>query len=224
VLQVKGTHEEALSMSQKLRKIMVEDVVTVEKNISVKKAAELMNKHEIGCLVVVDAEKPIGIVTERDMIKRVIYKSRNSEKTSVFAVMSKPLISATPDMRAGDAARLMFERNIKKLPVMENGRLVGLVTLTDLLRCEGVIECLNGHSLNGASNRIKKTVSLYFDPQKLHRRRCPLNVKDGFSMGCQDKKCMWWLGDECAITKLSRKIECAQIDKFAYQTQDSAEE
>lgn len=222
MLQIIRTSEEALFMSQKLRKIMVENVVTVEKNVSVKRAAELMNKHEIGCLVVVNGEKPIGIVTERDMIKRVIHKSRNSEKTSVSTVMSKPLIAATPDMRAGDAARLMFERNIKKLPVMEKGRLVGLVTLTDLLRTEGVIEFLNGLSLNGASKRIKKVVSLYFDPHKLHRRRCPLSVKDGFSMGCQTKKCMWWLGDECAITKLSRNMERAQIDKFPYQTQDSA--
>jgi CBS domain-containing protein len=224
VLQTIRTLEEALFMSQKLRKIMVENVVTVKKNVSVKKAAELMNKHEIGCLVVVNAEKPIGIVTERDMIKRVIYKLRNPEKTCVSAVMSEPLISATPDMRAGDAARLMFERNIKKLPVLENGRLVGLVTLTDLLRTEGVVEFLNGISLNGASKRIKKVVSLYFDPHKLHRRRCPLVMKDGFSMGCQTKKCMWWLGDECAITKLSRHIEYAQVDKFACQTQESAED
>ncbi len=206
-------------MSQKLRKIMVENVVNVEMNVSVKRAAELMNKNDIGCLVVVNGRKPIGIITERDMLKRIIHKSKNPEKTIVSNIVSAPLITATPDMRAGDAARLMFERNIKKLPVVENGKLVGLVTLTDLLRSEGVVDFLNGLSLNGASKRMKKVVYLYFDPAKQHRRRCPLIMKDGFSMGCQDNKCMWWLGDECAITKLSRNLEYTAVDTSVYQTQ-----
>jgi CBS domain-containing protein len=64
-------------MSQKLRKIMVDKVVTVEPSVTVKKAVELMNLHDIGCLVVVHSGKPVGIVTERDMLKRVIHKSRN---------------------------------------------------------------------------------------------------------------------------------------------------
>jgi len=198
-------------MSQKLRKIMVEKVVTVEPSVTVKKAAELMNLHEIGCLVVVSCEKPVGILTERDMLKRVVCESRESEKARVIDIMSKPLVSASPNMRAGDAAKLMFERNIKKLPVVENGRLVGLVTLTDLLRSEGVIEFLNKLSLNGASKRIKNAVSLYFDPLKQHRRRCPLIMKEGFAMGCQDSKCMWWVGDECAVTRLSRQISMETI-------------
>jgi CBS domain-containing protein len=193
-------------MSQKLRKIMVEKVVTIEPSATVRQAAELMNMHEIGCLVVVDHEKPVGILTERDMLKRIICESKQSKATRVATVMSKPLITVSPDMRAGDAAKLMFERSVKKLPVVENGRLAGLVTLTDLLRSEGVIEFLNKLSLDGTSKRIKRVVNLYFDPLKQHRRKCPLNVKDGFSMGCQDNKCMWWTGDECAITKLSREI------------------
>jgi CBS-domain-containing membrane protein len=185
---------------------MVEKVVTIEPGATVRRAAELMNMHEIGCLVVVDHEKPVGILTERDMLKRIICESKQSRTTRVANVMSKPLVTASPDMRAGDAAKLMFERGIKKLPVVENGRLVGLVTLTDLLRSEGVIEFLNKLSLDGTSKHIKRVVNLYFDQLKQHRRRCPLITKDGFSMGCQDNKCMWWTGDECAITKLSREI------------------
>jgi len=197
-------------MSQKLRKIMTEKVVTIEPNATVKKAAELMNIHEIGCLIVVSCEKPVGILTERDLSKRIVCKSKDPEKTRVMEVMTKPLITASPNMRAGDAAKLMLEQNIKKLPVVENGRLIGLVSLTDLLRSEGVIEFLNKHTLNGASKRIKKVVNLYFDSLKQHRRKCPLIMKDGFSMGCQDNKCMWWAGDECAITKLSKEITMEQ--------------
>ena len=193
-------------MSLKLEKIMVKNIVTVKANVTVKKATELMNEHEIGCLVVVSGGKPVGIVTERDMLKRVIHELREPEKTRVIDIMSKPLTAAAPKMRAGDAAKLMFEQKIKKLPVIENGRLVGLVTLTDLIRSEEVFAFLNGLTSKDTPKHMEKVVNLYFDRAKRFRRRCPLIMKGGFSMGCQQKKCMWWLGDECAITKLSRQM------------------
>jgi CBS domain-containing protein len=120
-------------MPKKLRQIMVKDVITVQPDTTVKNAVELMNAYEISCLVVVSHEKPIGIVTEQDMVRRVIHKSRSPEKTRVSEIMSKPLIVATPNMHAQEAAKFMLQRNIRRLPVMENERLVGLVTLTDLI-------------------------------------------------------------------------------------------
>jgi CBS domain-containing protein len=211
-------------MSQKLRKIMIEKVVTIVPGATVMQAAELMNLHEIGCLVVVDQEKPVGILTERDMLNRIICESRKPTTTRVVNLMSKPLVTASPDMRAGDAARLMLERNIKKLPVVENGRLVGLVSLTDLLHSEGVIEFLNTISIDGTSRRIKKAVSLYSDSLKQHRRKCPLMMKDGFQTGCQDNKCMWWIGDECAVTKLSRQISTEGLLKTDVVNENTCEE
>jgi CBS domain-containing protein len=200
-------------MSQKLRKIMVEKIVTVKPNDTVKKVAELLNKHEIGCVIITNHGKPVGIITERDMIKRIVCKSVKPENVKASDIMSQPLIEASPNMCAGDAAKLMLERNIKKLPVVENGQLVGLVSLTDLIRSEGVVEFLNGLALNGVSMRLKKVVSIYFDAAKQHRRRCPLIMKDGFAMGCQVEKCMWWAGDECAVTKLTRQMEFLQISR-----------
>ncbi len=120
-------------MPKKLRQIMVKNVVTVKPNATVKSAAELMNANEISCLVVVNYEKPIGIVTEQDMLRRVIHKSRDPEKTCVSEIMSKPLIVAKPDTDAHDAAKFMLGRNVRRLPIVENGRLVGLVTLTDII-------------------------------------------------------------------------------------------
>jgi hypothetical protein len=100
------------------------------------------------------------------------------------------------------------------LPVAEKGRLVGVVTLTDLLRVEGVIETLNGYALSGASKRLKKTLEICFDDgMKKKTRKCPLMYKDGMSMGCQLERCMWWAVDECAITKLTRFQERAQLDQ-----------
>ena len=200
-------------MSQKLRKIMVENVITIQPNDTVKKAAELMNLHEISCLVVTNSGKPVGIVTERDMLKRVINDSKIPAKTRVMDIMSKPVTTASPNKRAGDAAKLMLQRNIKKLPIVENGRLVGLVSLTDLLRSEGVIRFLNTLSLNGTSARIKKTVTLYSDHAMQQKRKCPLITEQGFQVGCRDNKCMWWVGDEFAVTKLSRQFSLEQLQE-----------
>jgi len=206
-------------MSQKLRKIMIDKVVTVEPNATVKKAVELMNLHDIGCIVIVHSGKPVGIMTERDMLKRIIHKSRNPARTKVVDVMSKPLVTASPDMRAGDAAKLMFERNVKKLPVVENGRLVGLVSITDLLRAEGVAEFLNKESLNGVSSHMKMLLSLYSDADCHHRRKCPLVAKEGYQMGCLDANCMWWTGTECVVTRISRQLSGENLQE-AEITQD----
>ncbi len=192
---------------------MIENIRTAGLEDTVQDIAILMNRYQIGCVIIVDDEKPVGIITERDMIKRVICKKLAPEKVRVTDVMSKPLVNASPNMRAGDAAKIMLQWNIKKLPVVEEGKLVGLVTLTDLLRTEGVIEALNGCALNGVSERLKKTLDIYFDDAKLKRRRCPLMFKDGYAIGCHLEKCMWWAGDECAVTKISRHIESAQINR-----------
>jgi CBS domain-containing protein len=204
-------------MSQKLRKIMVENVVTVKPNDTIKKAAELMNLHGISSLIVVDSEKPVGIITERDMLNRVLNKSKITTKAIVAEIMSKPVVTASPNMRAGDAAKLMVQRNIKKLPIVENGRLVGLVSLTDLLRSDGVIQFLNKVSLNGASLRIKNAVKLYSDQEKGTRRKCPLITEQGFHLGCQENKCMWWTGEECAVTRLSRQFSPAEMTEVAIE-------
>ena len=148
-------------MSKRLRQIMVKNVVTVKPNATVKNAAELMNAHKISCLVVVIHEKPIGIVTEQDMLRRVIHKSREPEKTCVSDIMSKPLIAAPPNMHAREASRIMLERNIRKLPVVENGQLVGLVTLTDL------ISALVPHRIA----RTEKSLGFAFHKQVENRKR-----------------------------------------------------
>lgn len=214
----KKSVENGVALSQKLKKIMVCNVITVKPTDNIKKAVDLMNLHGISSLIVVDSEKPVGIVTERDMLNRVLNKSVITTKTLVMAVMTKPVITVSPNMRAGDAAKLMLERNIKKLPVVEEGKLVGLVSLTDLLRSEGVIKFLNALSLNGASARIKKTVDLYCDSAKLKKKKCPLITEQGFHMGCQEDKCMWWAQDECAVTRLSRQFSLDQSTEVVADT------
>lgn len=151
-------------MVLRIENVMVGDVITIEAQATVREAVELMNKNEIGCLIVVDKEgKPVGILTERDLLKRVLAKRKDPVRTKVKDVMSKPLITGTPHMDLEAAARLMFEKKIKKLPVVENGHLVGLVTLTDMVRFQPeIIKLLKKlSSTRLPPKRIKKVVDYY---------------------------------------------------------------
>jgi len=150
-------------MILKVDDVMIEDVITVDSDATVMEAVELMNKHEIGCLIVTRKGKAVGIVTERDFLRRVLAESRDPKKTRVRQIMSKPLIFGEPDMDIEDAARLMFRKKIKKLPVVENGRLLGLVTLTDLARFQPQIMKLLKKIANRelAPRRMKKVFDYY---------------------------------------------------------------
>ena len=185
---------------------MVGEVITIEANVAVRKAVRLMNDREIGCLVVVQDGKPTGIVTERDMLKRVWVAGRDPRAAEVGEIMSKPLLFMEPEKEIEEAVKLMFKHKIKKLPVVENGRLVGLVTLTDLIRSSEVNKWLENLPLKKAPRRMKKVLDVYFDPKRRLRKRCPLITQGGLSISCQERKCMWWMEDECAVLKLTKQL------------------
>jgi CBS domain-containing protein len=121
-------------VSLKLEDIMVKEVMTIDENSTVKEAAEVMNKFEIGCLVAVRKDKAIGMITERDLLKRVVTEAKDVAETKVKDIMSSPLVVVDPGMDLEEAVKLMFQMKIKKLPVVDGKRLVGLVTLTDIAR------------------------------------------------------------------------------------------
>ena len=150
-------------MILKIEDIMVESVVTVEATASVMKAVKLMNDHEIGCLVVTRNGRAVGIVTERDLLKRVIGCARSPSRTKVLNIMTKPLIAGFPDMDLEDATKLMFDKKIKKLPVVDHGRLKGLITLTDVARFQPqmikILRKLSDHV--SAPQRMKKVMNYY---------------------------------------------------------------
>jgi len=121
-------------LSLQVKDVMVTNLITIDASASVKNAAELMDKHDIGCLIIINYGNPVGIVTERDMMRRILLHKRDADKTEVGNIMSAPLITAQPQTDIRDAVRLMNERRIKKLPIMDAGQLVGLVSLTDIMR------------------------------------------------------------------------------------------
>jgi len=153
-------------MSLRVEDVMVKEVITVKAGAPVREAVKLMNNHEIGCLVVVNRGKPVGIVTERDMLKRVLAESIDPGKINVSKIMSKPLVAGWSHMDLEDAARLMFRKKIKKLPIVEGERLVGLVTLTDIAFAHvesKMVEVIKELSSSGwlPPRRMKKVIDFY---------------------------------------------------------------
>ena len=126
-------------VSLKVEDVMVMEVVTISENASVKEAAGIMNQFEIGSIIAVRKGKAIGIVTERDLLKRVIAEGMDAKKTRVKDIMSSPLVVIAPGAELEEALRLMFEKKIKKLVVVDQKRLIGLVSLTDIASCQPAI-------------------------------------------------------------------------------------
>jgi len=130
----------AMAMSLLVKDVMTKNVITIDSVASAKQAAELMDRHDIGCIIIMNEGKPIGIITERDMLKRVLLKFRDPRMTRVSDVMSTPLIAPHPETDLREAVRLMNERRIKKLPIVEDSLLIGLLSVTDVVRSIGFFD------------------------------------------------------------------------------------
>jgi CBS domain-containing protein len=119
-----------------VRDIMTKNVVTIEANKTVFEAAELMTSEGLGCLIVVIKAFPVGIITERDIVRRIVAK-RNTMDLKVAEFMTKTLITVEPETSLKEAARVMSTNKIRRLPVLKNNKLVGIVVASDLVRNVG---------------------------------------------------------------------------------------
>jgi CBS domain-containing protein len=116
-----------------VKDIMTKEVVTVDVNKSVFEAAQLMTTKSLGCLIVVDKGLPVGIITERDLVRRIVAK-RSSVDLRVVEVMTKTLVAVNPDTSLKEAARVMSTNKIRRLPVLKQNQLVGIVVASDFVR------------------------------------------------------------------------------------------
>ncbi|MEM2994482.1 MAG: CBS domain-containing protein [Candidatus Bathyarchaeia archaeon] len=158
-----NTKKEESGMTLKVEDVMIKEVITIDEKSTVKEAAEIMNKFEIGCLIAVKKGKAVGIITERDLLKRVVAEAKNANKTKVKDIMSSPLVVAEPRMDLEEAVKLMFQMKIKKLPVVEEKRLVGLVTLTDIARFQPqMMRILKQLAMKQTAPRSMKKVIDYY--------------------------------------------------------------
>jgi CBS domain-containing protein len=108
-------------------------VFTIEPEATVLAAAELMNQHRIGCLLVCEGTRIHGILSERDILQRVVAARRDPSTTTVAEVMTVHVIFASPDMPIEQAQRIMMEKRIRHLPVVsDDGQLCGMISIGDL--------------------------------------------------------------------------------------------
>lgn len=115
-----------------IREVMTADPITLASSASVSEAARAMREHNVGDVVVRKDGKVCGIVTDRDIVVRVLSEGKDPAKTTLDAICSHHLTTVSPDQGAGDAARIMSEKAIRRLPVMKDNQLLGIVSLGDL--------------------------------------------------------------------------------------------
>ena len=121
----------------KIREVMTDCVIRVDPEETVDVAARTLAQHNIGILPVCESSGRLcGLVTDRDMVIRCVASGRLPSQTKVRDVMTGQVVSAQPDMDAAVAAHLMGRQQVRRLPVLEDGKLCGMVSLGDLAKTE----------------------------------------------------------------------------------------
>lgn len=114
----------------KLKDIMSKDIAYVNSDDSIEKAALLMKQHNVGSVPICSQNKVIGIITDRDIALRSV--ANGQQNRSVGDIMTQNPVTGTPDMDVHEAAKIMGEKQIRRLPIVENNNLVGMVSLGDI--------------------------------------------------------------------------------------------
>ena len=116
-----------------VKDIMKKYVVSIDSAMTVKDAATMMDDANVGCIVITRGNAPIGILTERDFVKRIVSEERDLS-TPLADVMSFPLITVDCDDTVWEAAEIMKKNKIHKVPVEEQGKLIGIITTSDIVK------------------------------------------------------------------------------------------
>jgi len=117
-----------------VKDVMTSPVITIDEEDTGQEAARLMDRNDVGCIIVTSKdEKPLGIITERDMITRVSAKNILPSKTKAKKIMTSPLLTIDPDETLTEAARKMSRLNVRRLGVVYKGNLEGLISSKDIL-------------------------------------------------------------------------------------------
>jgi CBS domain-containing protein len=121
-------------MTKPVRNIMTKEVVTIDISRGATEAARLMTDKHISSVIVVDKEEPIGIITERDFVKKICSRELEISKVNVGEIMSRILTFAGPDTSIDVAIQRMLNHNIRRLPILSEGKVIGIITVTDLAK------------------------------------------------------------------------------------------
>src|SRR5919109_2196762 len=140
-------------MVNSVREAMTEDPRSIGPSASVVEAARLMRDEHVGSLPITDGDTLVGMITDRDITTRVVAEAADLATTSVGDVYSQDLISVEPDKDLEEALRLMARHQVRRLPVVENGRLVGIVAQADIALTLSEDEKKTGELVEAISER-----------------------------------------------------------------------
>ena len=131
-------------MAEQVKDIMSKELVTISKERSALDAAKIMTDKGVSSLIVLSGDQPVGIVTERDFIKKICLKELQLSEVQIGHIMSKIRTYATPDTSIEVAVQRMINNRIRRLPIIDDDKLVGIVTVTDLAKHLRTILLLDG--------------------------------------------------------------------------------
>ncbi len=126
--------EAKMKLVNQLLDLKGHDILSIAPSASVLDAIKLMAEKGVGALIVMDGETMAGIVTERDYARKVILKGRSSDETPVSDIMSTGVISTSPDQTVNSCMKVMTDKRIRHLPVVEGNKVTGLVSIGDLVK------------------------------------------------------------------------------------------
>ena len=129
-----------------VKELMRSDVKTARPDSSVREVVAKMNRFDIGSIVIVQERRPIGIITERDILRKVVEHCLDPSICKAKEIMTTPIITGEEDLSVEEAARLMATRKIKRIPIVRNKELVGIITATDLIQNNPMLVELLGES------------------------------------------------------------------------------
>ena len=122
------------SHSMSVREIMTVNVVTMPPDASIQEVSESMTKMGIGSIIIVEKERAIGIITETDIVRRLVAERRDPQATVAREIMTSPLIHVTPTTTLTEAMRVMFRSGTRRLAVLKNNSLAGVITSRDMIQ------------------------------------------------------------------------------------------
>lgn len=147
---------------EKVKDIMEKNILTVESNKNARDCARLMLKKDVGSVIVTHEGLAVGIITERDLVRKVLADNVDPTKVLASDIMSSPLITIDPDSTMSEAARLMSVYGVRRIVVVsKEGALIGIVTATDLARTLASKKEFKDEALNAIARISPKTESPY---------------------------------------------------------------
>jgi CBS domain-containing protein len=142
-----------------VKDVMSSPVITIDEKDTANNAAELMDKNGVGCIIVASKEgNPLGIITERDLVRRVLTRNAKPDSFKAIEIMSSPLITVEPEEKISEAAKRMSRLNVRRLGVMYKGEIVGILSSKDVLSImPELIEIIQEQALIEGENRAEES-------------------------------------------------------------------